>query len=164
MQCSSSSVGTPTTEKHSDKAAKMNRAVTCCGFLMALLAVVASIQIPKMLPAFDFWPPTADPTKTMSAIVYEEHGDPSVLQYDTRHPRPVPKASQYLIQVAASALNPVDFKLRRNPLPRFLIPLPKIPGGDIAGVVVQVPTDGKAHTMEAGGELWQTMLQWKNGF
>jgi alcohol dehydrogenase len=134
--------------------ADMSRAVTCGGLLIALLAVAASIQIPKMLPAFDFWPPTADPSKTMSAIVYKEHGDPSVLQYDTRHPQPLPKASQYLIQVAASALNPVDFKQRRNPLiPRFVIPFPKIPGGDIAGVVVHVPTDGKAHKYNVGDRV-----------
>jgi alcohol dehydrogenase len=129
----------------------MNRAITC---LVAVLAVAASIQIPKMLQAFDTWPPTPHPSKTMSAIVYKEHGDPSVLQYDTRHPQPDPKANQYLIQVAASSLNSVDFKQRRNSLlPRFLIPFPKIPGADIAGVVVQVPTNGKSHKYNVGDRV-----------
>ena len=72
----------------------------------------------------------------MTAITYEVHGDVNVLQVQEAFPRPIPRGDQILVQVKASAINPVDFKYRRNPTPDYLIPKPKIPGYDLAGVVV----------------------------
>jgi alcohol dehydrogenase len=60
------------------------------------------------------------------------------LQWTTDYPQPVLKAHQVLIQVHASSINPCDFKGRRNPVPNFLLPKPKIPGQDVAGVVVRL--------------------------
>eukprot|EP00978_Attheya_sp_CCMP212_P037825 scaffold181730_cov45-Attheya_sp.AAC.3 len=76
----------------------------------------------------------------MKAIAYREHGNASVLQLYERVSRPkLWKDGQVLIRVMASSLNPCDFKLRRTPLPSLVwTPLPKIPGEDIAGIVVEV--------------------------
>lgn len=115
--------------------------------LAAVIAVVVSLQL--LPPTLDVRPATASKTETMAAIVYQEHGDVSVMRYETSYPKPVPREhkNQYLIQVKASALNPVDFKMRRNvKVPQFLIPLPKIPGSDVAGIVVQVPTNNNKNS------------------
>ena len=108
------------------------------GVFAAVLAVALTAgmvnKAPKLL---DLRPSQPDPAKTMRAVVYQKHGNASVLQLDLHHPRPVPRNGQVLVRVMASALNPVDFKNRRNRVPHFLIPLPKIPGCDIAGVVVE---------------------------
>ena len=112
------------------------------GILAAVVAVIFSIQM--LPPTLDLRPATAstNPDETMAAIVYHEHGDVSVLRYEESHPKPVPRQNQYLIQVKASALNPVDFKMRRNvQIPQFLLPLPKIPGSDVSGIVVQAPSN-----------------------
>ena len=42
-----------------------------------------------------------------------------------------------------ASLNPCDFKFRRNPSPSFMVPLPKIPGADIAGVVESAPPSSR---------------------
>lgn len=90
------------------------------------------------LAALDFHASRPDATHTMRAIVYDRHGGPDVLRLEPHHPMPVLQDHQLLVHVHASALNPVDFKYRRNTLPRWLLPKPKIPGHDVSGVVVQV--------------------------
>lgn len=93
----------------------------------------------KIPDSLDMFPAHQHPMENMKAVVYRQHGDASQLEY-TDVPRPVPQATQYLIKIEASALNPVDYKMRRNSkVPEFLIPLPKIPGADVAGVVLQTP-------------------------
>lgn len=52
---------------------------------------------------------------------------------------PVPSDTQVLIKVFATCVNPIDIKLRKHPLSNFVRPLPKIPGTDVAGIVVQSP-------------------------
>jgi len=81
---------------------------------------------------------TDHPTETMAACAYDEHGDSSKLTA-RRIARPVPVAGQVLIRVVGAGCNPVDVKLRENPIPRFYLPLPKVPGTDISGVVVRSP-------------------------
>lgn len=51
-------------------------------------------------------------------------------------PRPVRRPGQALLRVSAAGLNPVAFKLRREPVPELLIPLPSVVGYDVAGTVV----------------------------
>jgi alcohol dehydrogenase len=87
---------------------------------------------------FDVHPASASLTETMKAISYEQHGDTSVLSLSTNYPRPIPNDDQVLVQIKASALNPADFKFRRNPVPNFILPKPKIPGMDFAGIVTHV--------------------------
>lgn len=80
-----------------------------------------------------------DPTKTMRAVVFSKHGSAKdVLRIVDKHPQPLFPASpnMLIVKVIGAALNPVDFKMRRNPQPDVLIPKPKIPGYDVSGVVV----------------------------
>ena len=87
----------------------------------------------------DFSPSKASPNETMKAISYLKHGDTSVLSYTDDYPRPIPRDDQILIRIKSSSINPCDFKFRRNRMiPIFLFPKPKIPGIDVAGIVVQV--------------------------
>lgn len=72
----------------------------------------------------------------MKAIVYSEHGRPEVLRY-TEVPTPEIGVGEILVRVRACALNHLDLWLRKG-IPGMPVPLPHIPGSDIAGVVEKV--------------------------
>jgi NADPH:quinone reductase-like Zn-dependent oxidoreductase len=72
----------------------------------------------------------------VKAIVFEKHGAPDVLRY-TDVPIPTIGANEVLVRVKACALNHLDLWVRRG-LPGVPIPLPHIPGSDIAGDVAEV--------------------------
>ncbi len=74
----------------------------------------------------------------MKAVSIEKYGGPGVLQYKD-HAIPQINNDELLIKVKASSVNPVDWKLRKGML-RFLPgqKLPKILGGDIAGIVEKI--------------------------
>ena len=72
----------------------------------------------------------------MKAIVFEKHGGPDVLRY-TDAPDPAINPNEVLVRVKACALNHLDLWVRRG-LPGVAIPLPHIPGSDVAGEVVEV--------------------------
>ncbi|MDV7213270.1 quinone oxidoreductase family protein [Azotobacter beijerinckii] len=79
----------------------------------------------------------------MKALQFSQTGDLSALRY-LDLPTPIPAAGEVLVEVRASGLNPSDVK---NVLGRFpYTTLPRIPGRDFAGVVVQGPQNllGKA--------------------
>lgn len=72
----------------------------------------------------------------MKAMRFHEYGDPDVLRYEDAE-RPEPTAGEVLIQVAATSFNPVDAGIRAGYLRQvFAVPLPHIPGIDVAGTVV----------------------------
>lgn len=72
----------------------------------------------------------------MKAILYRRYGPAEVLEY-TDLPDPKIREDQILVQVKAASVNPVDWKLRSGK-PRIpFLKLPRIPGSDIAGVVVR---------------------------
>ena len=73
----------------------------------------------------------------MKAIVINEYGDESVLNY-AEVERPQPQADEILVKVRAAAVNPADWKIRDGMGERFGFKLPLILGGDIAGVVEEV--------------------------
>ncbi len=75
----------------------------------------------------------------MKAIVFHEHGGPEVLKYEDV-PDPVIRASDVLVRVKACALNHLDLWVRRG-LPNVPIPLPHIPGSDVAGEIAQIGSD-----------------------
>ena len=75
----------------------------------------------------------------MKAIVFHQHGGPEVLKY-TDAPEPVLRANDVLVRVKACALNHLDLWVRRG-LPNVPIPLPHIPGSDIAGEVAKIGAD-----------------------
>lgn len=72
----------------------------------------------------------------MKAIQFDKHGGPEVLQYRDV-PEPAIAANEVLVRVRAVALNHLDLWVRRG-LPGVKIPLPHIPGSDIAGEIAQV--------------------------
>jgi NADPH:quinone reductase-like Zn-dependent oxidoreductase len=72
----------------------------------------------------------------MKAIVFEKHGGPDVLRY-VDAPDPVANANEVLVRVKACALNHLDLWVRRG-LPGVAIPLPHIPGSDVAGEVAEI--------------------------
>jgi NADPH:quinone reductase-like Zn-dependent oxidoreductase len=71
----------------------------------------------------------------MKAIIFSEHGGPEVLRYaEVRDPEI--GADEVLVHVRACALNHLDLWVRRG-LPGITIPVPHIPGSDIAGEVAR---------------------------
>ncbi|WPO97658.1 zinc-binding alcohol dehydrogenase family protein [Pseudomonas sp. HR96] len=83
----------------------------------------------------------------MQALQFSRTGDLAALQL-VELPDPVPAAGEVLIQVKAAGLNPSDVK---NVLGRFpYTTLPRVPGRDFAGVVVQGPAE------LVGREVWGT--------
>ncbi len=82
------------------------------------------------------------PTRiTMRAIEYDQYGDASVLHL-AEHLVPQLAPGQVLIRVLASSVNPIDYKFRRGDM-KGLVPFgfPRVPGYDVAGVVVDTFKD-----------------------
>jgi NADPH:quinone reductase-like Zn-dependent oxidoreductase len=75
----------------------------------------------------------------MKAIVFHQHGGPEVLQYIDAAV-PTLRANEVLVRVRACALNHLDLWVRGG-LPNVPIPLPHIPGSDIAGEIAQIGTE-----------------------
>ncbi len=73
----------------------------------------------------------------MKAMQYRGYGGPEQLQL-ADVPPPRPAANQLLVRVAATSVNPVDWKLHSGQY-RLIMPVrfPSIPGFDIAGEVVE---------------------------
>ena len=109
---------------------------------------------------------------TIRAVRYDAFGPPSVLRI-VNEPPPQRRAGQVLVEVRTASVNPVDVKTRRQGLgchrrrrrhhhphncsalpvcsgavPRFVVKLPKVPGGDLAGVVVEAD-EGKQHAADS---------------
>jgi len=72
----------------------------------------------------------------MKALQFDKTGDLSALRY-VEVATPVPGADEVLVEIKAAGLNPSDVK---NVLGRFpYTTLPRIPGRDFAGIVVEGP-------------------------
>ena len=74
----------------------------------------------------------------MKAIVVRQYGGPEVLRFED-YPDPVPGQGEVLVKVAATSVNPIDYK-RRAGLTKDFYPLkfPGLIGVDIAGTVAKV--------------------------
>lgn len=72
----------------------------------------------------------------MKAVIIPHHGSPDVLEY-AEFPEPAVQPNDVVIKVRACALNHLDLCVRRG-IPGVPIPLPHIPGSDVAGEVVHV--------------------------
>lgn len=70
---------------------------------------------------------------SMKAVRFHQHGGPEVLKLE-EVPVPEPGPGQVRIRVRAVALNHLDLWNRRG-LPGRKVPLPRIPGADVAGEV-----------------------------
>jgi NADPH:quinone reductase-like Zn-dependent oxidoreductase len=74
----------------------------------------------------------------MKAVVLHEYGGPDKLLYED-FPDPVAGEGQVLVRVAASSVNPIDYKMRSGAAKdRFPLELPAILGRDISGIVREV--------------------------
>jgi NADPH2:quinone reductase len=72
----------------------------------------------------------------MKAAYYETTGGPEVIRYGEL-PRPEPGQGQVLVRMGAAALNPIDTYIRSGAV-KMLLPMPFIPGCDLAGSVEAV--------------------------
>ena len=74
----------------------------------------------------------------MKAVVVHQYGGPEVLKFED-YPDPVPGPGEVLVRVAASSVNPIDYK-RRAGLTKDFYPLkfPGLIGVDISGTVVKI--------------------------
>ena len=74
----------------------------------------------------------------MKAIVVHQYGGPEVLKFED-YPDPVPGPGEVLVRVAATSVNPIDYK-RRAGLTKDFYPLhfPGLIGVDMAGTVAKV--------------------------
>lgn len=84
--------------------------------------------------------------RQMDAVVIQASGPPAQSLAVRSEPVPEPGPGEVLVEVHAAAVNPLDIV---NALGLLGTPLPKIPGGDFAGIVV---SDGD----HVGQEVWGT--------
>ena len=73
----------------------------------------------------------------MRAVVLYEHGGPEQLVYEEHFPDPHAGPGEVVLRVQATSLNYHDVFTRRG-MPGITIPLPMIPGLDLAGDIVEV--------------------------
>ncbi|MGE0221265.1 NADP-dependent oxidoreductase [Mycolicibacterium sp.] len=74
----------------------------------------------------------------MKTVRYHRYGGSEVLQYEDA-PRPVPGPTQVLVQVAATAFNPVDAGIRGGYLAQvYQIDFPHTPGVDVSGTIAEL--------------------------
>jgi NADPH:quinone reductase-like Zn-dependent oxidoreductase len=74
----------------------------------------------------------------MKAVLLHKYGGPEELVYEDA-PDPVAGDGQLLVRIAASSVNPIDFKMRSGSAKdRFPLELPAILGRDISGIVRSV--------------------------
>src|ERR1700723_2504193 len=74
----------------------------------------------------------------MKAVVVHQYGGPEVLEFED-YPDPIPGTGEVLVRVAASSVNPIDYK-RRAGLTKDFYPLkfPGLIGVDISGTVANI--------------------------
>lgn len=74
----------------------------------------------------------------MKAVVVRQYGGPEVLKFED-YPDPVPGPGEVLVRLAATSVNPIDYK-RRAGLTKDFYPIkfPGLMGVDIAGTVARV--------------------------
>jgi trans-2-enoyl-CoA reductase len=99
--------------------------------------------------------------KTISAAVYQTHGNPAdVLNIETQ-PWPTPASDEAVVQMRAAPINPADLNQIEGKYPvRF--PLPATPGFEGAGVVVDLGKSVKDLTVGALVILPHNLGTWRD--
>jgi trans-2-enoyl-CoA reductase len=100
-------------------------------------------------------------SKSISAAVYETHGNPAdVLQIESR-PWPTPAADEAVVKMRAAPINPADLNQIEGKYPvRF--PLPATPGFEGAGIVVESGAEVKGLTNGALVILPHNVGTWRD--
>lgn len=70
----------------------------------------------------------------MKALTLVGHGGPEQFRFTDDLPTPTPRAGEVRVRVRATGVNHVDLVVRRG-YPGVTMPMPHVPGGDIAGEV-----------------------------
>jgi NADPH:quinone reductase-like Zn-dependent oxidoreductase len=96
----------------------------------------------------------------MKAVTISKYGDQSVLTY-TNIERPKPKADEILVHNAATAVNPVDWKIRNGLGEMFGLRLPIVLGCEIAGTIEEVGSD--LRDFQAGAAVYGYVSLQRNG-
>jgi NADPH:quinone reductase-like Zn-dependent oxidoreductase len=74
----------------------------------------------------------------MKAILMDRHGNADVMQYRDIA-KPSPQADEILVQVYATSVNPVDWKIRQGDFQLFTaLSLPRGVGADFSGVITDI--------------------------
>jgi NADPH:quinone reductase-like Zn-dependent oxidoreductase len=96
----------------------------------------------------------------VKAVIYRKYGGPDVLEI-TDVPRPVIRGDQILVRVRASSVNPVDWKFRSGK-PRIpFLKMPRVPGLDVCGEVVEVGSSVSA--FQPGDEIFAMLSAFAGG-
>jgi len=82
--------------------------------------------------------PTLEKGQTMKAILIRGYGGPEVLKLED-YPDPVAGAGEVLLRVAATSVNPFEFKVRSGVMKDvFPVQFPAILGTDVSGTVLKL--------------------------
>jgi len=94
----------------------------------------------------------------MKAIVVHQYGGPEVLKFE-QYPDPVAGPGEVLVRVAATSVNPIDYK-RRAGLTRDFYPMtfPGLIGVDLAGTVVKIGSGVEGFSPATRCSLWRIIL------
>jgi NADPH:quinone reductase-like Zn-dependent oxidoreductase len=100
----------------------------------------------------------------MNAVRIHNYGGPEVLKYEDA-PRPQPAKGEVLIQVHATSVNPIDWKVRAGYMKDFIShSLPLILGWDVSGVIEEVATNSAAGgRFKKGDEVYSLPDHTRNG-
>jgi NADPH:quinone reductase-like Zn-dependent oxidoreductase len=90
--------------------------------------------------------------KTMKAAVLTRFGGPDAFEL-REVPVPPVGPRQVRVRVHATAINPLDYQIRRGDYADY-VPLPAIIGHDISGVVEEIGSD--VHELATGDEVYYT--------
>lgn len=85
----------------------------------------------------------------MRAVLVERYGDPSVLVLKQDYPKPARGPSELLVRVHATSVN--DTKIRKGYLKWAGGVVPKVLGGDVAGVVEESDPGSR---FQPGDKMW----------
>lgn len=99
----------------------------------------------------------------MRAVEYDHYGGVDVLQV-ADHPVPQRLPGQIMIEVLASSVNPIDYRFRRGDMKGFIpFGFPRVPGYDVAGVVVDTDTDSDSESSFEVGDRVMAFLDHTRG-
>lgn len=78
----------------------------------------------------------------MKAVSFQKHGGTDVLNYTEDFAKPEINSDEALIKIKSTSVNSID-SVMRNGYQGLNIPLPHIPGGDIAGEIVEISNNSE---------------------